>query len=188
MRDLRLLLLTVAVAFSWTAVFAQEQKAPPKDEKHVFRLETDSGRYGASAERLDPKLLGVAIYPGARVDERENEGKGANLALDWGTEGVRLYVQKYVTSDPADKVLAFYRKQLSKYGAVLECRDGKPAAKVDSELKCDGDKDSQHEESHKGLELKAGTENKQHVVGVTPRENGTDFQVIYVEHTKRGEI
>ncbi len=188
MRDLRLLLLTVAVALCSTAVFTQEQKAPPKDEKHVFRLETDSGRYGVSAEKLDPKLLGVAVYPGAKVDERENEGKGANLSLDWGTEGVRLYVQKFVTSDSADKVLAFYRKQLSKYGAVLECRDGKPAAKVESELKCDGDKDAQDQRSHKGLELKAGTENKQHVVGVTPREGGTDFQVIYVEHTKRGEI
>lgn len=187
MRDLRLLLPLVVALFS-TTVLAQEQNPQPDSKKHTFRLETDSGRYGVSAERLDPKLLGVAVYPGAKVDERENEGKGASLSLDWGTEGVRLYVQKYVTSDPADKVLAFYRKQLSKYGPVLECRDGKPAAKVDSELKCDDDKDAQHEKSHKGLELKAGTENKQHVVGVTPHEKGTDFQVLYVEHTKRGEI
>lgn len=184
----RLLLLTLAAALSPAIGFAQEAKPQPKNEKHVFRLETDSGRYGVGSEKFDPKQLGVAIYPGAKVDPRENDGKGANLVLDWGSEGVRLYVQKYVTSDPSDKVLAFYRKQLSKYGAVLECRDRKPVAASSSELKCDDGDDTKHEKEHKGIELKAGTENKQHVVGVTPREGGTDFQIVYVEHTKRGEI
>lgn len=184
----RLLLLTLAVALCSTLLFSQEQKPQSKNEKHTFRLETDSGRYGVAAEKFDPKQLGVAIYPGAKVDQRENDGKGANLSLDWGRDSVRLYVQKYVTSDAADKVLAFYRKQLSKFGAVLECRDGKPVAAVASELKCDDGEDGKNEKHDKGIELKAGTDKKQHVVGVTPRDGGTDFQVVYVEQTKRGEL
>lgn len=183
------LLIALAALFCATGLLAQQSQTNPDNEKHVLRMETDSGRYGVAAERLDPKLLGVAIYPGARVDERQNDGKGANLSLDWGQEGIRLYVEKYVTSDPSDKVVAFYRKQLSKFGAVVECRDGRPVAKVDSELKCDDEeKEGKDETEHKGIELKAGTEGRQHVVGVIPREKGTDFQIVYVEHTKRGEL
>jgi len=185
----RTLLLTIAVVLSSMAVFSQEQKPKSNDEKHTFRLETDSGRYGASADKFDPKQLGVAIYPGATVDKRENEGKGANLSLDWGPDSVRLYVQKYVTTDPAEKVLSFYRKELSKYGAVLECRDGKPTGvKVNSELKCEDEKDEKGEKRESGIELKAGTDKKQHMVGVTPTEKGADFQVVYVEQSKHGNL
>lgn len=183
----RTLLLTLAVALSSTILFSQEQK-PKSNGKHTFRLETDSGRYGVGAEKFDPKQLGVAVYPGAKVDQRENEGKGANLSLDWGRESVRLYVQKYVTPDSADKVLLFYRKQLSKFGAVLECRDGKPVAAVATDLKCEDGENGQDTKHDHEIELKAGTENRQHVVGVTPTDGGTDFQVVYVEETKRGEI
>jgi hypothetical protein len=184
----RLLLATLTVALCSSMVFAQEQKPRDKDEKHAFRLETDSGRYGVASDRFDPKRLGVGIYPGAKVDERENQGKGANLSLEWGRDSVHLYVQKYVTNDPADKVLAFYRKELAKFGPVLECRDGKPMAAVNSELKCEDDKDEHHEKHHEGIQLKSGTERKQHIVGVTPRKGGTDFDVAYVEQSKRGEI
>lgn len=175
-----MLLLTVAVALFSTAVFAQEQK--PKSYNETLRLETDSGRYGVGSDKLDPKQLGVAIYPGAKVEENDNDGKGASLSLDWGQDSVRLYVQKYFTSDSADQVLSFYRKQLSKFGPVLECRDGKPLAAVASELKCEDGKDE------KGTELKAGTENKQHIIGVTPKDGGTEFGVVYLDKTKRGEL
>lgn len=189
MPESRFLLVALASMFCATGLLAQQPQANPDKEKHGFRMQTDSGRYGAGAQRLDPKLLGVGIYPGARVDERESGGKGADLWLDWGQEGIRLYVEKYVTSDPSEKVVAFYRKQLSRYGVVVECRDGKPVAKVDSDLKCDDDaKEGKDNAEHKTIELKAGTESRQHVIGVTPREKGTDFQIVYVEHTKRGEL
>lgn len=184
----RLLLLSLAAVLCPAVVFAQETKPQPNNEKQTFRPETDSGRYRVGSEKFDPKQLGVAIYPGAKVDRGENDGKGANLSLDWGDDSVHLYVQKYITPDSADKVLAFYRKQLAKFGAVLECRDGKPVDASSSELKCDGDDDAKNEKEHKGTELKAGTKSKQHVVGVTPKDGGTDFQVVYVEQIKHGEI
>jgi hypothetical protein len=178
MPKLRLLLLAAAVAFSTTALTAQEQPSKSDSQKHTIRVETDSGRYGAASEALDPKQLGVAIYPGARVDESEHVGKGAHLSLDWGRDSTHLYAQQYVTSDSPDKVLAFYRKQLSKFGKVLECRGGKPLVSVTSELKCEDSKNNQDE---KGIELKAGTENSQHIVGVTPKDLGSEFGIVYLE-------
>jgi hypothetical protein len=175
-----MLILVVAVAVSSTALFSQDQ-TPSSGDNHKIVVETDSARYGVGAEKLDPKQLGVAIYPGAEVDEGENDSNDASLSLDWGKESTRLYLQNYVTSDSSEKVLSFYRKQLSKYGAVLECRNGKPVAAVPSQLKCDNDKDGS------SIELKAGTERKQHMVGVTSTAGGAQFEVVYLDETPRGK-
>lgn len=176
----RMLILVVAVAVSSTALFAQDQ-TPSSSEKHKVVVETESGRYGVGAEKLDPKQLGVAIYPGSKVNESENASSDASLSLDWGKDSTRLYLQNYVTSDSADKVLAFYRKQLSTYGAVLECRNGKPLAAVPSQLKCESDKDDN------SIELKVGTEQKEHMVGVTPTAGGAQFEVAYLDKTRHSK-
>ena len=52
---------------------------------------------------------------------------------------------------------------------------------VDSELKCD---DSKCQSDDKGIELKADTENSQHVVGVIPKEQGTEVGIVYLEQRK----
>jgi hypothetical protein len=68
-----------------------------------------------------------------------------------------------------------------KYGTVLECHNGKPVDAVPSQLKCDSDKDDD------SIELKAGTEKKQHMVGVTPSSGGSQFQIVYLDQTPRSE-
>ncbi len=175
-----MLILVVAVAVSSSILFAQDQ-TPNSSEKHRIVVETDSGRYGVGAEKLDPKQLGVAIYPGAKVDKSEHDSSDAGLSFDWGNDSTRLYLQNYVTSDSADKVVSFYRKQLLKYGTVLECRHGKPVEAVPSQLKCDSDKDDN------SIELKASTERKQHMVGVTPTAGGSQFQIVYLDETPRSK-
>jgi len=176
-----LLFLLAVIAASAASLLAQNQ-GQNSTEKHGIALETDSGRYGVSAEKLDAKRLGVPIYPGARLDKREDNQSDASLSLDWGKESTHLYVQKYISSDSPEKVLSFYRKQLSKYGPVLECRDGKPLNSVSVKIKCDSDDDQ------KGIELKAGTEEKQHIVGVTSSTAGTEFGLVYLEQTTRTQV
>jgi len=183
MPKFRLLFVAVIACLLSLSAIAQDQKTKSNDDKHVFRLETDSGRYGVTTDKLDPKLLGVDIYPGARIQpDANNDGKGASLAFEWGRDSARLYVQKYVTSDSPDKVIAFYRKQLAKYGVVLVCSEGKAISAGPSELKCEEGKD------HKGTELKVGTEQRQHVVGINPKDGETEFGIVYLEKNKRGDI
>lgn len=182
-RSWPLFLMSATVLLS-TVMCAQEKQSQSNDQKHTFRVETDSGSYGFAAEKLDPKKLGVAIYPGAQVakdDKHDGENEGANLSLDWGQASLRLYAQKYFTTDSADKVLAFYRKQLSRYGAVLECQGGKSVVEVSSSLKCE-------DGNGKGIELKVGTKDKQHIVGVTPKDGGTEFGVVYLENAGHAEM
>jgi len=182
MPKFRLFLPVFAVMLLTPNLFGQTTQSKPNDEKHVVRLETDSGRYGVGVDKLDPKQLGIAIYPGAKIDKEDNDEKGANLSLDWGQKSTHLYVQKYFTPDSTEKVLSFYRKQLSQFGNVLECRGGKAIVSVSSDLKCEGGDNDQN------IQLKAGTENRQHIVGVTPKEKGTGFAIVYLQVSGRGEL
>ena len=102
----------------------------------------------------------------------------ASLSFDWGQDSTRLYVQKYITPDSPNKVVSFYRKQLSKYVPVLECQNGEPVNTVPTTISRDKGDDA------KDIELKVGTERKQHVVGVTPTAQGTEFGVVYLEETR----
>jgi len=174
MLKFRVVVLTVAAALLTTLSVAQEESPKSNDQKHSIRLETDSGRYGVASDKLDAKQLGVAIYPGARVKKKNNDS-GANLSFDWGKDSAHLYAQTYITPDSPEKVLSFYRKQLSKYGKVLECRGEGSQVSVDSELKCDDKHDNN------SVELKAGTANNQHIVGVTPKEQGTEIGIVYLQ-------
>jgi hypothetical protein len=63
-------------------------------------------------ENLDPEQLGIPIYPGAI--QQSKSGHSADLELDFGDKHkeVTIAALKYSTSDPADKVLEFYRKEL----------------------------------------------------------------------------
>ena len=173
------LFLVFAVVLACPPLFAQADK-PTSTDNHKIVVETDAGKYGVGAEKLDAKKLGVAIYPGAKVDESEDNRSDTGLSLDWGQISTRFYVQKYITSDSSEKVISFYRKQLMKYGPVLECRNGKAANSVPTPMSCDSGGDA------KDIELKVGTERKQHIVGVTPIAQGTEFGLVYLEETELG--
>ena len=80
--------------------------------------------------------------------------------------------------DSAEKVLSFYRKQLSKYERA-GVHNGKPVDAVPSQLKCDSDKDDN------SIELKAGSERKQHMVSVAPPLEAPSFKssILTKHHT-----
>jgi hypothetical protein len=95
--------------------------------------------------------------------------------------GVKLAVLKYQTSDPPDKVLAFYRKEMSRYGKVIDCSGGFNMTfhhhDDDSEVTCGDHGGTDHNYKQ---ELKVGTENNQRIVAVKPSGNGTEFVMLYV--------
>jgi len=86
------------------------------------------------------------------------------------------------SNDSPDKIAAFYQKALGKYGKVLNCTNAPPAkddkerTKSSQELDCGDDKPDDG-----GQLFKAGTKEKQHIVGVQPNGQGSIFQLVYVE-------
>jgi len=128
------------------------------------------------------KEVGLPIYPGAKPHKDDgNDSSAANLGL-WGSSfGFKLVVLKMESSDSPEKVAAYYQKALGKYGAVLNCSDGSKASDTDkgnssNKLTCGDDKPDAG-----GLLFKAGSKEKQHIVGVKPDGKGCTFQLLYIE-------
>jgi hypothetical protein len=99
-----------------------------------------------------------------------------------GNSGFKLAVLKLEANDAPEKVAAFYRKALAKYGKVLDCTDSSKAAgekakgNSSNELGCEDEKPKSGE-----FVLKAGTKEEQHVVGIHASGELTVFDLVYVE-------
>jgi len=138
----------------------------------------------------DAREIGLPVYPGARLRKHDNDGNSANLALLTSEFGFKLVVANYDSDDAPSKIIAYYRAKLRKYGKVVECHtsrhgddviprtDGNDSGRS-KELSCEGDN------AGDVLELKAGTEDNQHIVAVEPAEKGggSTFAMVYV-HTR----
>ncbi len=127
------------------------------------------------------KEVGLPLYPGSRPSKEDGDGSAAaNLGLWGNTFGFKLVVMKMESSDSPDRVAAYYQKALGKYGKVLDCTNN-PAGSDDKEKKsheltCQDDRPDAG-----GRMFKAGTKEKQHIVGVKPGGKGCMFQLIYIE-------
>jgi hypothetical protein len=186
---LAVLLLFVTVAASHAA--AQANDDDNKDKGFDVRSSAGDMHLGNDANLRE---IGLPAYPGARARKHDDNRSNANLSLFTSAFGIKLLIANYDSDDPTSKIIAFYRDKLKKYGKVLECRTDEHAGDVNvdglkfhdedsddhssksKELKCEGD--------NKGssVELKAGTEDDQHVVAIQPTGDGkgSTFALIYV--------
>ena len=107
---LRSLLLSISVAILFTLpLTAQDQD---NDKSLDVRSPAGDLHVGKDA---DASKAGLPVYPGAHPQTKENNDP-VNLALSTESFGMKLIVAKYETDDSAEKVLAFYRDKMKKYG------------------------------------------------------------------------
>ena len=128
---------------------------------------------------IDPKDVGLSVYPGARLkpSEDSDHDKSANVNIQTPFFGMKVIVLDYVTDDPPQKVVDYYKKDLGHYGKVVECQGTNTHIQADH-LKLQMDcSDSVHGD---GVELKAGDDHAQHVVGVSPEGKGSEFALVYI--------
>jgi hypothetical protein len=136
--------------------------------------------------------VGLALYPGARLKQKNGgDDKSANVNISGFGYGVKVVALEYESDDSPDKLIAFYRDQLKKYGSnVLECHtahldvnaDMKDSDHNSHDLTCEGGSGS-------NIELKVGTKENQHIVAVEPEGKGSSFSLVYVRtHGKEAEI
>lgn len=98
----------------------------------TLRVETPVGSMNLRAgEGLDPKTIGVPLYPGA---ERDRPGQSTDIDLDFGGDqhGLSIHAGKFFTSDSEDQVVQYYRERLPNWrvhnkrprrGVVMESND-----------------------------------------------------------------
>ncbi|MGA8212792.1 MAG: hypothetical protein WB799_04315 [Candidatus Sulfotelmatobacter sp.] len=187
---------TLAVAFSVATAIssfaAQPQKPDSAEDKHLD-IQSSVGDLHMGND-ADARKAGLPLYPGARLRRDEENSDALNLGVLTQAFGLKLVVAKYDSDDAPGKVIDYYRERLKKYGKVIECHssnhDGDPQLEDNDdphskELKCEGDN------AGPVTELKAGTQNDQHIVAIEP-SNGrsrSTFALVYV-HTrgKQGNI
>lgn len=187
-----LLCVLMAVFLISTGCSINVKKNDNGDDKKVD-IDTPFGGIHVNND-ADVRDTGISVYPGSHPKTKDNpdEDKNANVNISTSAFGLKVVALEYQTNDAPDKVIAYYRNELKKFGNVLECRTRghgysynttNPDKGDSEELKCEGDNNG------KTIELKVGTKNNQHIVAIEPQDKGSDFALVYVRmRGKEGTI
>jgi hypothetical protein len=159
-----------------------------KDKK--VQIDTPFGGVHVDTDQTSAADLGLPVYPGASTITDDDGHKSANVHLGFGDWQLRVKAVSYQTSDSQDKVLAFYKKALGRYGDVITCQGnspvGTPAVTSDG-LNCTDDGKHNNVQFNEkdlasGLQLKAGSKRHQHIVGLEDPKNGkTRFSLVLLD-------
>jgi hypothetical protein len=80
--------------------------------RNGVRVDTPLGTIRAQKrEKIDPKLLGMPLYPNATIVKGKAAGARVDLDLDFADQSLEVMVVNMETPDPADKVIDFYRRE-----------------------------------------------------------------------------
>jgi hypothetical protein len=150
----------------------------------AIREAQDKGGAGVTfSKQATSREVGLPVYPGAKPHKDEKEDSPSVQMGIWGsTFGFKLAVMKLESNDAPEKIAEFYKKALAKYGTVLNCSDPsqRPSAK-DSKGSSDRFECGDDKPEKGGFLFKAGTKEKQHLVGIQASGQGSLFQLVYLE-------
>ncbi len=124
--------------------------------------------------------VGLPAYPGSKPYKDNDDSNAADVGISTPWLGLKVVAVELETRDEPEKVTAFYRKALAKYGEVLECSGNGETEASDSrddtdELTCDYDDPGSH-----GIVYKVGTKNNQRIVALKPHGSGTQYSLVYL--------
>jgi hypothetical protein len=129
---------------------------------------------------------GLPTYPGSKpYEDSERSSSAANLGVSTPMFGFNVVAMKLQTTDAPERVAAFYRQALSRYGNVLDCSDAGDAQQQsrsggeDDALTCDAA--GTHE-----VVYKVGTEKNQRIVAIKPYGSGARFSLVHLK--VRGDV
>jgi len=94
-------------------------------DKNV-QVDTPFGGVHVNTDQITATDLGLPVYPGAEVVKDKEHDKSADVNMGFGEWTLRVRAVNYSTIDPQDKVVAFYKKALGRYGDVITCQGNAP--------------------------------------------------------------
>jgi len=182
--------LTIAIVLTAAVSLPALAQQPSTQDKPLdVRSSVGDLHVGRDA---DAQAAGLPLYPGARA-KHQDDAEPLNFSILTESLGLKLIVAKYESDDAPAKVIAFYSDKLKRYGKVLECHSPKHGGDVEvhgskdsgsgKELTCD-------DNSGPVSELKAGTEDDQHIVAIEPQNNekGSAFTIVYLYNREKGDL
>jgi hypothetical protein len=186
------LAMGLALAAGMAGCRIQTEKGPNGEDKKV-QIDTPFGGIHVNTDQTTAADLGLPVYPGATLAKNDDHHKSADVQMGFGEWVLRVKAVSYQTPDSQDKVTAFYKKELGRYGNVITCQGNSPVgtpAITTEGLSCADD--SKHTKVQidqgdyhigmGGLELKAGSKRHQHIVGFeNPKEGTTRFALVALD-------
>jgi hypothetical protein len=182
--------LTVTLAFGLVFVAGcsiQVDKSKNGQDKNV-KIDTPLGGLHVRADETSAADVGLPTYPGAHIAPDKDGDKSADVHLGFGEWQLRVKVVTYDTSDPQDKVIAFYQKALGRYGDVIRCQGNQPVGTptVTREgLSCSDDKGNSHvhiSDHDSSLSLRAGSRRHQHIFAIESSSgSSTRFSLVELQ-------
>lgn len=131
--------------------------------------------------------IGLLAYPGAQVLKNDHDHSSADVNMSFGGFQLRVKAAGFHSDDSPEKVEAFYRNELKRYGDVIACRDNQPVGspvRTSEGLTCDNNKGnhiSVDDNPKHHLELKTGSQQHQHVVSIDPDAGATKFGLVVLD-------
>ena len=145
--------------------------------------------FGSMHVKTDDKAsgadTGLTPYPGASLVKKDKDDDGAaDISMNFGGFKLGVHAVDLRTPDADDKVVAFYKKDMARYGAVLTCR-GKNAVgtpvRTEEGLTCGTAQNQYSITDPDHLELRAGSERRQHIVGIRPENSTTRIDLVALD-------
>jgi len=91
----------------------------------TVKVDTPIGSMRVQAhEKLDPKLIGVPVYPGAIREDEHGGGASFEFDSDSTHKEFAVMAAEYSTNDSVDKVKEFYHRELPHW-IISKARHGK---------------------------------------------------------------
>jgi hypothetical protein len=157
-----------------------------KDGEGRVDIQTPMGNVHVN-EQPDVHDTGLTLYAGARPAPKDNgdDKKSANVNIAGMGFSLKVVAAEFQSDDSPDKLIAFYSKELQRFGKPIQCHGPWSGGDAHSELHTndkEGSKPVSCSDNGHGdtVELKVGTEGNQHVVAVKPDGKGSRFALVYV--------
>ena len=108
---------------------------------------------------------GLPVYPGAVADSGDgNDGDSADVNVSFGSFHLSVKTASYLSTDSPAAITSFYRKQMAKYGDVVECNGTAPLGqptRTAQGLTCD--------DQHRGYQVNIGEQGKTRLIAGSPQ-------------------
>ena len=150
-------------------------------KEKTVQVDTPFGGVHVNTNQTSASDLGLPAYPGAHTITDDDKHKSADVHMGFGDWQLRVKAVSYGTPDSRDKVVAFYKKALGRYGDVIVCQGNSPVGTptvTGDGLTCD-DKGKNNNnvkfddsDFRQDFQLKAGSKRHQHIVGFEDPKNG----------------
>ncbi len=164
------------------------------------RLRTPIGSLDVRTNAVHGPDVGVPVYPGAvETGKHGGDSGSADIHMSFGDWHLNVKAIEYHSDDQEDKIVAFYKGAMAKFGDVLTCKNrtavGEPS-KTHQGLTCANDHEydvnmkldtsnkptaGQTSQITGDIKLLAGSPENQHIVEFSPTSNGTKFSIVVVQ-------